>query len=140
MKRYLAQFDPPTIDIDVPEELNTEQLRAWLIRKIEEIDIQRKEYQNILQRYSNTARGKKQYTPEQIALARAERAVLYEQRSAYRTLLGDLNAANKELKRIVNNQKTSRQFSEYFIEVAREFLSAEEFNRLFNETLDRIAT
>ncbi len=137
--RYLARFNPPHIDIDVPEDLNTDQLRAWLIRKIEDIDIQRKRYQQILQRYSNTGRGKKQYTPEQIAVIRAERGVLSEQRSAYRTLLGDLNAARKELARIETHQQQSRHFSEVFVDVAKETLPAQDFNRLFDETRNRTA-
>ena len=139
MKSYAAQFVAPHVDIDLPDGLNTEQLREWLIRKIEEIDVQRKRYQNTLQRYSNTTQGKKQYTPEQIAIIRTEQTVLYEQRSAYRTLLGDLKAANKELSKILNNQKTSRQFSEFFVAVAKDMLSAEDFNRIFSATLERTA-
>ncbi len=137
MNRFKAQFDPPHIDIDVPEGLNTDQLRAWLIQKIEEIDSQRKRFQQTVQRYSNTGSGKKQYTPEQIALIRTERSILQEQRGAYRKLLGDVNAAKKELARIRTNQPLSRNFSEVFVEVANEVLSAQEFNRLFNETINR---
>lgn len=140
MNRYVARFNPAHVDIKVPNDLNTEELRAWIIRKIDEIDIQRKKYQQILQRYSNTGHGKKQYTPEEMAVIRTERDVLHEQRNAYRTLLGDINAANKELSQQSNNQKRSRQFSEVFVEAAKAMLSAQDFNRVFNETINRTTT
>jgi hypothetical protein len=131
MDRYAVQFTPPNVDIELPEGLNTEALREWVIRKIDEIDIQRRQYQQILQRYSNTRQGKKQHTADEIALIRAEQNILFEQRTAYRQLLGDLKAAQKELARIQANQRHSRHFAEHFVEVAREALSAQEFNRLF---------
>lgn len=139
MKNVTIEFTPAHVDIDLPDNLNTDELRAWVIQKIEEIDIKRKEYQQILQRYANTASGRKQYTPEQIAIIHAERSVLYEQRTAYRTLLGDLNAEKKLCAQIENNQKLARQFSQVFMDVAREMLSAQEFNRLFAETRKRTA-
>jgi hypothetical protein len=58
MDRYAVQFTSPNVDIELPEGLNTEALREWVIRKIDEIDIQRRQYQQILQRYSNTRQGK----------------------------------------------------------------------------------
>ena len=131
MDRYTVQFTPPNVDIELPEGLNTEALREWVVRKIDEIDIQRRQYQQILQRYSNTRQGKKQHTADEIALIRAEQNILFEQRTAYRQLLGDLKAAQKELARIQANQRHSRHFAEHFVEVARETLSAQEFNRLF---------
>lgn len=139
MKNVTIEFTPAHVDIDLPDDLTTEELRAWVIRKIEEIDIQRKEFQQILQRYANTAPGRKQYTPEQLAVIHAERGVLYEQRTAYRKLLGDLNAQQKLCAQIDNNQKESRQFSQVFMDVARQMLSAQEFNRLFAETRKRTA-
>jgi len=131
MDRYAVQFIPPNVDIELPEGLNTEALREWVLRKIDGIDIQRRQYQQILQRYSNTRQGKKQHTADEIALIRAEQNILFEQRTAYRQLLGDLKAAQKELARIQANQRHSRHFAEHFVEVARETLSAQEFNRLF---------
>lgn len=137
MKNPTIEFTPAHVDIDLPDDLNTDELRAWVIRKIEEIDIKRKEYQQILLRYSNTASGRKQFSPEQIAVIHAERNVLYEQRAAYRKLLGDLNAEQKLCAQIANNQKVSRELSQVFMDVARETLSAQEFNRLFAETCKR---
>lgn len=131
-------FRSERVDIDVPDNLNTDELREWLIRKLEAIDIQRKQYKQIIQRYSNTGRGKKQYTPEQIAVIHAEQTLLHEQRNAYRTLIGDINAANKKLNQITSQQAQSRQFSEHFLTIARELLPAQEFQRIFNETLKRI--
>lgn len=140
MNRYAARFKPSSVDIEVPEGLNTENLRTWLIQKIDAIDVQRKQYKDMLQRYSNTRSGKKRHTPEEIATIRAEQTVLYEQRSAYRQLLGDLKAAQKELSRIQASQQRSRLFAEHFVDVAREMSPAEEFNRIFTETLKRLET
>lgn len=137
MHRYAARFHPSDVDIELPTDLNTEALRAWLIQQIDALDVQRKQYQQVLQRYSNTRQGRKQHTPEEMAAIRAEQTILQAQRNAYRQLLGDLKAASKELARIQANHPTARQFAEVFVDVAREALPAETFNRLFTAALER---